>query len=454
VAGDVSHQFRNDPWVDLAAKQYLLNNNPWFRDLYGGYLIGCVLLGWVGVSLVATFFSTACLGQAAGGCTGAAWYWRPMLLAVGAAGVCTLGWATHNANWNETRDRRKELADALNVERDRRRMFRHKLAGVASDTDLARIDSFWDRPEVSLADDAWIGALIDRWLERNPAEYPSQLDARAARPTRLCVCPPGTSHALCAPPEHVDLAPHEAELARLHAPGVAPSFATSTRLKVCLAVLVSTMLFALANPPTVAAAGPTCVSNQEGTDGRAIDAATGQEVDPNSCGAYTDSSTSHQDSAPAAQPVVPPAASPEPSPTEVPQPQSARLAARSYRVDLTVTVGGDEINAGVHLDVTHLQVHEDPTGLFTAIGRVHNPLGQPVQAVIVLSVMSGQHEVATTFTDAGCIPAGGTRPIHWTGFQATNYSSGADQPSGFQPYDALSLVDSASVLGCGTPPAR
>lgn len=139
-----------------------------------------------------------------------------------------------------------------------------------------------------------------------------------------------------------------------------------------------------------------------------------------------------------------PAPAPRTMPVAPPQPAAAAIASRVYRADLTVSATVDEIRAGYHLTVTRLRLHEQADGSFTAAGVVTNSQPVPVRAVLILSVVNSPNEIAGGFTDAGCIPAHGSRPISWHGLRA----------AGAQPYDGAAVTDSASVVGCGSSPAQ
>ncbi len=138
-------------------------------------------------------------------------------------------------------------------------------------------------------------------------------------------------------------------------------------------------------------------------------------------------------------------------PTDVPQPQAAVIARRSYAVPLTTNTNADQTAAGWHLTVRSVAVHEAPDGTFTISGTVTNPMGQPIGADLIVTVTDHGNEFgATNETNAGCVPAGGSMPISWTGVTA---SSGTGD-SAFHTYDDVQVRDSASVPGCGPAPGH
>lgn len=237
--------------VNAAAFHYLMQD-PANAAAVQGMIVGVLTLAWGGVSVLATAYAAQCLG-ASGACDGPAFYWRPLLLAVGAAGLLALGWFAHRRKHEETWNRRAHVELWVRNERRRRAQFEAKIATVASPADMVRLRRLWDVAAVTLEDDQWRCRLMDRWLEEHPPVYGYQQEARASAPTRLCACPPQTGHDACEHP-HGGLLVGEAELARLQAPGVAPAYFDSTRLKVVISAVVGVFVMSALNPATSTAA--------------------------------------------------------------------------------------------------------------------------------------------------------------------------------------------------------
>lgn len=112
--------------------------------------------------------------------------WNMLVGLVAAAFCWSIPW-----QYNVEEDRRA-LEHAMDLERTYRASYRNKLAEVATDGELQRIDPLWD-VERSFADEAHWTELATRWREANPPRFPSQADAQANG--LLCRCEPPAAHA-------------------------------------------------------------------------------------------------------------------------------------------------------------------------------------------------------------------------------------------------------------------